>query len=67
MWAGIFLVTFDLPPKLNTQFPDYPMPEEYPHYPNHQLMLRYIRSFAKEFSVYKNTRFNTTVIRIEPN
>ena len=53
-------------PKFNTQFPDYPMPEDYPHYPNHRLMLNYIRSYARQFNVYKNAHFNTGVTRIGP-
>ena len=53
-------------PKFNTQFSDYPMPEDYPHYPNHNLMLRYIRSYAKQFGVYEKTRFNTTVTKLTP-
>ena len=51
-------------PKFNTQFPDYPMPKDYPHYPNHRLMLAYLRSYAKQFNVYTKAHFNTTVTRI---
>ena len=28
-------------PKFNTQVPDFPMPEHYPAYPNHKMMLDY--------------------------
>ncbi|WP_204369212.1 hypothetical protein [Methylocucumis oryzae] len=38
-------------PKFNTQIPDFPMPEDYPDYPNHQQMLAYIRAYAKTFGV----------------
>ena len=44
-------------PKFNTQAPDFPMPEDYPPYPNHRLMLRYIRDFARASGLYERTRF----------
>ena len=48
-------------PKLNTQFPDYPMPKEYPHYPNHKLMHRYVCNYARKFGVYEKAHFNVSV------
>jgi len=52
--------------KTNTQFSDFPMPNDYPWYPNHKLMLEYLRSIAKNFNLYEHTKFNTTVKKIEP-
>lgn len=48
-----------------TQLMDFPMPEEYPHYPSHHLILKYWRSVAKEFGVYENTRFNSKVVSLK--
>lgn len=53
-------------PKFNTQVPDYPMPDDYPVYPNHKMMLAYIRSYARNFGVYDKAIFNTSVTRLEP-
>lgn len=53
-------------PKFNTQVPDFPMPDDYPVYPNHRLMLRYIRAYAKAFGLYPKARFNAPVSRLEP-
>lgn len=53
-------------PKFNTQVADFPMPEDYPAYPNHHLMLRYIRSYARAFGLYGKARFNACVERLEP-
>lgn len=53
-------------PKFNTQVPDFPMPDDYPVYANHQLMLRYLRAYAKQFGVYDHAVFNTSVTWIEP-
>ena len=38
-YASLHLIS----PKFNTQVPDFPMPEDYPAYPNHRQMLAYIR------------------------
>ncbi len=54
-------------PKFNTQVPDYPMPAHYPAYPNHSLMLEYIRSYARDFGVYDKALLNTAVAWIEPS
>jgi Flavin-binding monooxygenase-like len=53
-------------PKFNTQVPDFPMPDDYPVYPNHKQMLSYIRSFAREFGLYERAQFNAPVARLEP-
>lgn len=51
-------------PKFNTQVADFPMPESYPHYPNHMQMLAYIRAYAREFGVYDRAHFNAPVRKL---
>lgn len=62
--------TYDLlhliSPKFNTQVQDFPMPEDFPAYPSHRLMLRYIRSYARAFGLYEKARFNAPVQRLAP-
>lgn len=53
-------------PKFNTQVADFPMPEDYPPYPNHRQMLAYIRSYAKAFGVYDCANFSAAVERLTP-
>lgn len=53
-------------PKFNTQVPDYPMPEHYPPYPNHRMMLDYLRAYARDFGVYDHAHLNTAVTWLEP-
>jgi len=48
------------------QFPDYPMPAEWPAYPGHQLVQEYFRSYAQHFDLYPRIEFNASVARIEP-
>lgn len=52
--------------KRNTQFSDFPMPEDYPDYPNHQLFLNYLRKLATYFDLYSHATFNKAVVNIEP-
>ncbi|MEM9134501.1 MAG: NAD(P)-binding domain-containing protein [Actinomycetota bacterium] len=42
-------------------FPDFPMPSDYPDYPNHRQLLAYIRSFADEFDLRRHITFDTAV------
>lgn len=48
-------------PKFNTQVPDFPMPDDYPVYPNHKLMWRYILDYAEHFGLRQHARFNAPV------
>jgi Flavin-binding monooxygenase-like len=46
-------------------FADFPMPANYPDYPNHAQVLTYLRSYARHFDLYPHFRFNTHVERVE--
>lgn len=52
--------------KLLTQYPDFPMPEEWPEYPSHGQALEYLRFYARQFDLCRRIRFNTAVRRVEP-
>jgi Flavin-binding monooxygenase-like len=54
-------------PKFNTQVQDFPMPADYPPYPNHAQMLAYIRAYARDSGVYERTRFLARVERLVPS
>src|SRR4051794_29803844 len=47
------------------QFPDFPMPREYPDYPDHAQALAYLRAYAKAFGLYDRIRFGQAVERAE--
>lgn len=61
-YASLHLIS----PKFNTQVQDYPMPDDYPVYPGHALMLRYIRDYARHFGLYEKARFGAAVQRLTP-
>ncbi|MFN3262178.1 MAG: flavin-containing monooxygenase [Pikeienuella sp.] len=47
-------------------FDGFPMPEEWPDYPRHDLILDYIRSFARAFGLYEHARFGAAVSSARP-
>jgi hypothetical protein len=50
-----------------TQYTDFPMPADYPHFPSHRQALAYLRSYAERFELYEQITFGTSVERIEPD
>jgi Flavin-binding monooxygenase-like len=48
-----------------TEFPDFPMPREYPDYPSHAQALAYLKSFANAFGLYQSVRFGRSVEQAE--
>ena len=51
--------------KCLSAFEDFPMPEDYPHYPSHQQVLAYFRSYADHFGLMSHIRLSTRVDRAE--
>jgi dimethylaniline monooxygenase (N-oxide forming) len=49
-----------------TQYPSYPMPEDWPDYPSHRLMALYFQDFADHFGLTERVTFNTPVTHVEP-
>ncbi|MEU4403620.1 SDR family NAD(P)-dependent oxidoreductase [Streptosporangium sp. NPDC023963] len=47
--------------KPRTEFSDFPMPAEWPDYPDRGQMLEYLRSYADRFGVGEHFRFGTTL------
>jgi len=48
--------------KTQSNYSDFPMPENYPDYPSNQQILAYMRSFAKEYNLYEHITFDTEVL-----
>ncbi len=49
-----------------TQFPSFPMPEDWPDYPSHVLMAQYFQDFADHFGLTERITFKTPVTQVEP-
>lgn len=48
-----------------TQYPSFPMPEDWPDYPPHTLMAQYFQDFAEHFGLLERITFNTPVTKVE--
>ena len=48
-----------------SQYHDFKMPEDYPDYPGHKLLLKYFQDYANHFGVTKYIQFNTEVANTE--
>jgi dimethylaniline monooxygenase (N-oxide forming) len=49
-----------------TQFPSFPMPDDWPDYPSHELVARYFQDFAERFGLLERITFDTEVTAVEP-
>lgn len=47
-----------------TQFPDFPMPDDYPDYPNHRQVLAYFERYAEHFGLTQRILFDTEVVAV---
>jgi cation diffusion facilitator CzcD-associated flavoprotein CzcO len=49
-----------------TQYPDFPMPDGWPDFPRHDLMLSYLERYADHFELRPQIWFGTEVVRVVP-
>ena len=52
--------------KYTSSFFGYPMPEEFPDYPDYRQILAYVRGFAEAFDLKRAITFNTEIVRATP-
>ena len=64
--SSVYENTHIISSKTWSEYEDFPMPADYPDYPNHRQLQAYFESYAKHFGVYNSIRFNTTVSSIKP-
>lgn len=63
--SSVYQSTHLISSKPFSAYTDFPMPDDYPDYPNHQQVLAYLRAYARYFDLYSLIRFNTSVERLE--
>jgi cation diffusion facilitator CzcD-associated flavoprotein CzcO len=62
--SGVYASTHLISSKGTTAFADFPMPEDWPAYPHHGLILDYLRDYARHFGLLPHIRFNCAVTRL---
>ena len=65
--ARVYRSTHTISSKPGTEYPDFPMPREFPDYPHHSQILSYLRDYARQFDLLPLIRFNTSVDRVAPS
>ncbi len=52
--------------KKRMEFKDFPMPEDYPDYPSHELVYQYFENYTIHFGIKKYISFRTEVVSVTP-
>ena len=47
-----------------SEYEDYPMPDDFPDYPNHYQLQQYFEGYAKQFNIYSKIKFDHTVTKV---
>ena len=64
--SSVYHTTHIISSKTFSQYPDFPMPDDYPDYPSHRQLLAYFRSYAEHFGLYPHIAFNQEVVEAKP-
>lgn len=64
--ARVYRSTHTISSKPGTEYPDFPMPRDYPDYPHHSQILEYLRGYAERFGLLPLIRFRAAVDRAKP-
>jgi len=64
--SSVYASTHLISSKRLTEYTDYPMPDDYPEFPDHLQVLEYLRGYAQQFGLNEQIQFNTAVQLIEP-
>ena len=64
--SRVYESTHTISTKPFTQYPDFPMPDEWPDYPHHSQLGEYLRRYADHFDLRRHIRLSTQVVRVEP-
>jgi hypothetical protein len=64
--SPVYASTHLISSKPFTQYPDFPMPDDWPDYPHHSQLLGYFERYAEHFGLGEHIWFGTEVVKIEP-
>ncbi|MDQ1249699.1 MAG: hypothetical protein QG597_4075, partial [Actinomycetota bacterium] len=52
--------------RVTTQYPSFPMPEQWPDYPSHELIAQYLQKYADDQALTARITFRTEVVAVTP-
>jgi len=61
---GVYKTAHIISSRKTTEFPDYPMPENYPDFPSAAQMFAYLKDYAQHNQLQENIKFNSRVERV---
>ena len=64
--SSVFASTRLISSKTLTAYTDFPMPREWPAYPDHRQCLDYLRRYARQFNLLPHIRSHCIVEQVEP-
>ncbi|SFK27889.1 Flavin-binding monooxygenase-like [Nitrosomonas aestuarii] len=64
--SRVYRSTHTISSKPGTEYPDFPMPRDFPDYPHHSQILAYLQAYAEQFNLLEHIHFTTGVARVEP-
>ena len=63
---GVYENVHIISSKKTTEFPEYPMPKNYPDFPGSTQMLQYLQDYAKHFGILNSIQFNSNIQNVVP-
>lgn len=64
--SRVYASTHTISSKGLTEYLDYPMPESWPEFPSHRLVMEYLRGYAAEYGLEERIEYGAGVRRVEP-
>lgn len=65
-YHGVYKSANILSSRKATEYPDYPMPADYPDFPSSEQMHQYYKLYAQHYHLFENIRFNKKVVSVNP-
>lgn len=62
--SSVYENTHIISSRIWSEYEDFPMPEDYPEYPNHRQLQAYFERYARHFGVMEQIRFHTRVDQV---
>ena len=63
--SSVYENTHLISSKTWSEYEDFPMPQDFPDYPNHYQLQSYFESYAKHFNIYSKIKFDHNVTKVQ--